>query len=317
MGAAATSGYLDYPGLGWIVIARQPLGVALAAANHLTMTIALIGLAFAALGVVLAALLTVRLMRPLKELVANIDTIGRQPGATMIGRDHTSRDITRLSVAIRSLLRRLGTAETAQEIAENQALLNKQMMDENSQRLGDDITALRILADTDPLTGLYNRRAFREFTVEAMNFFRRKKRSLGVLVIDIDFFKRVNDTYGHSVGDEVIKAVGQMVQQEARAIDKVARFGGEEFVVLMQETESEGPAVLAERIRVKIASQLIAHPDIGTISVTVSIGATMAIRSDRDIEDVIERADRALYKAKSEGRNRVVADEVAPKRRAA
>lgn len=317
VGAAATSGYLDYPGLGWIVIARQPLGVALAAANHLTMTIALIGLAFAALGVVLAALLTVRLMRPLKELVANIDTIGRQPGATMIGRDHTSRDITRLSVAIRSLLRRLGTAETAQEIAENQALLNKQMMDENSQRLGDDITALRILADTDPLTGLYNRRAFREFTVEAMNFFRRKKRSLGVLVIDIDFFKRVNDTYGHSVGDEVIKAVGQMVQQEARAIDKVARFGGEEFVVLMQETESEGPAVLAERIRVKIASQLIAHPDIGTISVTVSIGATMAIRSDRDIEDVIERADRALYKAKSEGRNRVVADEVAPKRRAA
>lgn len=318
MGAVSTSGYLDYPGLGWMVVARQPLSVALAPANQLTLTIALIGLAFAVVGVILAALLTGRLMRPLKDLVGNIDNIGRQPGVTMIGRDHSSRDITRLSVAIRSLLRRLGTAETAQETAEHEAILNKQLLEENTQRMGEDISALRILADTDPLTGLYNRRAFREFCVEAMNFFRRKKRSLGVLVIDIDFFKRVNDTYGHIVGDEVIQSVGQMVQQEARAIDKVARFGGEEFVVLMQETENEGPAVLAERIRTRIANQLINHPDGGAISVTVSIGATMAIRSDRDIEDVIERADRALYQAKSEGRNRVVVqDGVEQQRRAA
>ena len=317
MGAVTTSGYLDYPGLGWIVLARQPLGVALAPANHLTFTIALIGVAFAIVGVILAGLLTRQLMQPLKELVGTIDNIGRQPGATMIGRDHSSRDITRLSVAIRSLLRRLGTAETAQETAEHEASLNKQLLDENTQRLGEDINALRILADTDPLTGLYNRRAFREFGVEAMSFFRRKKRSLGVLVIDIDFFKRVNDTYGHNVGDEVIRSVGQLVQQEARAIDKVARFGGEEFVVLMQETDSEGPAVLAERIRARIANHLIAHPDIGAINVTVSIGATMALGTDRDIEDVIERADRGLYKAKSEGRNCIVADDAELPRRAA
>ena len=130
-----------------------------------------------------------------------------------------------------------------------------------------------------------------------------------MLVIDIDFFKRINDTFGHSVGDDVIKSVGAIVLAEARTIDKVARFGGEEFVVLMRETEKQGPASLAERIREIIAGQLIEHPDHGTIHLTVSIGAAMAAASDRDIEDVIERADRALYQAKAAGRNRVVVGE--------
>ncbi|KMS93892.1 hypothetical protein BVRB_026870, partial [Beta vulgaris subsp. vulgaris] len=260
------------------------------------------------LGVVAAGVLSHRLTRPLTDLAQSIDRIGRDPGTTMIARNHSSRDISQLTVSIRSLLRRLGVAETAQEEAQREAALNKQLLVEKTQRLGEDINALQILADTDPLTGLLNRRAFRVFGVDAMNYFKRHKRDVGVLVIDIDFFKRVNDTYGHSVGDDVIQSVGQIVQTEARTIDKVARFGGEEFVVLMRETEKEGPAVLAERIREKIAGQLIDHPEHGTIHVTVSIGASMAVETDRDIEDVIERADRALYDAKATGRNRVVVD---------
>ena len=306
LGAVATAGYLDYPGLGWIVVARRPLGLALAPANQLTLTIAAIGAAFAILGVVVAAVTSQRLTRPLRELAENIDRIGRDDGATMIARGHSSRDVSQLSVSVRSLLRRLGTAETAQEAAQREAALHKQLLAEKTQRLGEDINALQVLADTDPLTGMLNRRAFRVFGVDAMNYFKRHKRDVGVLVVDIDFFKRINDTYGHAVGDDVIKAVGKIVVAEARTIDKVARFGGEEFVLLMRETEKEGPAVLAERIREKIAGQLIEHPEHGTIHVTVSIGASMAIGSDRDIEDVIERADRALYDAKSMGRNRVV-----------
>jgi diguanylate cyclase (GGDEF)-like protein len=304
--AVATTGHLDYPGLGWTVVARRPLDIAMAPANRLAEVIMLIGLVFAAIGAAAAGLLARSVTQPLAELAQGIDSIGRDSGATMISRDHSSRDVSHLSMSIRSLLRRLGTAETAHEAAQREALLSKELLAEKTMRMGEDMHALQVLADTDPLTGLLNRRAFRVFGSDAMNYFKRHKRDLGVLVIDIDFFKRVNDTYGHSVGDDVIRMVGESVLGEARNIDKVARFGGEEFVVLLRETESEGPAILAERIRQKIGSALIKHPEHGALHVTVSIGGAMAAVGDRDIEDVIQRADRALYEAKASGRNCVV-----------
>lgn len=316
--AVATEGYLDYPGLGWTVIARRPLDLAMAPANQLAAVIMLIGLVFAAIGAAATSILARGLTRPLAELADGIDRIGRDGGATMISRDHSSRDVSQLSVSIRSLLRRVGTAETAQEAAQREALLSKQLLAEKTIRMGEDMHALQVLADTDPLTGLLNRRAFRVFGSDAMNYFKRHKRDVGVLVIDIDFFKRVNDTYGHGVGDDVIRTVGESVLAEARNIDKVARFGGEEFVVLLRETEKEGPEILAERIRQKIASALIEHPEHGAIHVTVSIGGAMAAMDDRDIEDVIERADRALYEAKAKGRNCVVvASPASPRERLA
>jgi diguanylate cyclase (GGDEF)-like protein len=310
--AVKTKGYLEYPGLGWIVVAQRPLDLALAPANQMAQVIILIGLAFAVIGAVAASVLARRLTAPLAELAGSIDQIGRDTGATMIARDHSSRDVSLLTVSIRSLLRRIGLAETAQEAAQREALFNKQLLAEKTLRMGEDIHALQILADTDPLTGLLNRRAFNVFGVDAMNYFKRHKRDVGVLVVDIDYFKRVNDTYGHSVGDDVITAVGKIVLEEARTIDKVARFGGEEFVVLMRDTDKTGPAILAERMRQRIAAGLIAHPEHGTIHVTVSIGGSLASSGDRDIQDVIERADRALYQAKSLGRNRVVVSDLAP-----
>jgi diguanylate cyclase (GGDEF)-like protein len=307
--AVATTGHLEYPGLGWTVVARRPLDLAMAPANHLAAVIMLIGLIFAAIGAVAASLLARSVTQPLAELAEGIDRIGRDGGATMISRDHSSRDVLHLSVSIRSLLRRLGTAETAHEAAQREALLSKELLAEKTMRMGEDMHALQVLADTDPLTGLLNRRAFRVFGSDAMNYFKRHKRDLGVLVIDIDFFKRVNDTYGHGVGDDVIRTVGETVLALARTIDKVARFGGEEFVVLLRETEKEGPEILAERIRQKIDGALIKHPQHGAIHVTVSIGGAIAAIGDRDIEDVIERADRALYEAKASGRNCVVVAE--------
>lgn len=304
--AVATTGYMDYPGLGWTIVARRPLALAMAPADRLAAVIMLIGLGFAAIGVAAASLLARNVTRPLAELAGGIDRIGRGGGETMISREHSSRDVSQLSMSIRSLLRRLGTAETAHETAQREALLSKELLAEKTMRMGEDIHALQILADTDPLTGLLNRRAFRVFGSDAMNYFKRHKRDVGVLVVDIDFFKRVNDAYGHGVGDDVIRTVGATVLGEVRNIDKVARFGGEEFVVLMRETEKEGPEILAERIRKKIASALIEHAEHGAIHVTVSIGGAMASINDRDIEDVIERADRALYEAKSCGRNCVV-----------
>jgi len=179
-------------------------------------------------------------------------------------------------------------------------------MEEKTRRLGEDMSALQILADTDPLTRLLNRRAFQVYAADAMNYFRRYNRDLAILMVDIDFFKRVNDTYGHSVGDDVIQAVGDIVSSSVRTTDKVARFGGEEFVVLLREIDATAARTLADRIRQTIADRLIATRSHETINVTASIGLAIASRDDRDITDVMERADRALYRAKSGGRNLVV-----------
>jgi diguanylate cyclase (GGDEF)-like protein len=295
-------------GLGWIVVARRPLATAFAGADQLAFSILAVGLGLGMLGVGIAWLLASRMARPLKQLSEQVDRIGRDPAATMVEREHGSSDIQLLSASVRSLLRRVGTAEDAQVIAERAAEGLQQKMDEKTRSLGEHISTLQQLADTDPLTRLLNRRAFLVFAGDAMNYYRRYGRGIGILVVDIDFFKRVNDTFGHGSGDDVIEAVGQMIQGEVRTTDKAARFGGEEFVVLLRETELDGAVALAERIREKVAATVIEGRGHGEINVTVSIGLAMAEHRDRDIADVIERADHALYAAKTGGRNQVVSE---------
>jgi diguanylate cyclase (GGDEF)-like protein len=308
----ATRGEGEYPGLGWIVASRRPVDVALAPANRLTLTIGLLGTLIAALGAALAWFLAGTVTSPLTRLCRAIDLIGRDPGADSVARQHGSHDLLQLSGAVRSLLRRVGSAErgaqeakeAAREIelkAEEQARASA----EKTRRLGADIHTLRALADTDPLTSLFNRRAFLPFAEDAMNYFKRYKRDVGVLMFDIDHFKRVNDTFGHSAGDEVIRAVGKIIAGQVRTTDKVARFGGEEFVVLLRETDDAGAILLANRIREAVENMIVTQ-GLANLSITISVGAAMAGPRDRDIEDVIARADAGLYQAKSAGRNRVV-----------
>jgi diguanylate cyclase (GGDEF)-like protein len=295
-------------GLGWIVVARRPLDAAFAGADQLALSILAVGLGLGVLGVGIAWLIANRMARPLTQLSAQVDRIGRDPAVTMIEREHGLSDVQILSASVRSLLRRIGSAEDAAFLAERAADNLQQKMDEKTRSLGEHISALQQLADTDPLTKLLNRRAFLVFAADAMNYYRRYGRGIGILVVDIDFFKRVNDTYGHGAGDDVIETVGRIIQGEVRTTDKVARFGGEEFVVLLRETEVDGAAALAERIRHKVAGMMIAARGHGDINVTVSIGLAMAEARDRDIADVIERADHALYAAKTGGRNQVVSE---------
>lgn len=308
----ATQGEGEYPGLGWIVASRRPVDVALAPANRLALTIGLLGTLIAALGAAFAWFLAGTVTSPLTRLCRAIDLIGRDPGADSVARQHGSRDLLQLSGAVRSLLRRVGSAErgaqeareAAREVelkAEEQARAS----DEKTRRLGADIHTLRALADTDPLTNLFNRRAFLPFAEDAMNYFKRYKRDVGVLMFDIDHFKRVNDTFGHAAGDEVIRAVGKIIAGQVRTTDKVARFGGEEFVVLLRETDDAGAMLLANRIREAVENTIVTQ-GLAHLSITISVGAAMAGPRDRDIEDVIARADEGLYQAKSAGRNRVV-----------
>jgi len=294
--------------LGWIVVARRPVAVAMAGVEQMTWAIAGIGFVLAVIGAGVAWFATKRLTRPLDELTDEVDSIGRGSTGAITSHRGGSSDVRRLSTAIRSLLRRVGTAEDAQHEAEREIDTMQARMEEKTRTLGEHISTLQQLADTDPLTRLLNRRAFMVFAGDAMNYFRRYSRDICILVIDIDFFKRVNDSYGHGAGDDVIEFVGLAIQSEIRTTDKVARFGGEEFVVLLRETDLGNATMLAERMRQHIASSVVHARGHTEINVTASIGLAMAQRDDRDIADVIERADRALYVAKTTGRNRVVSD---------
>jgi diguanylate cyclase (GGDEF)-like protein len=157
---------------------------------------------------------------------------------------------------------------------------------------------------TDPLTGLLNRRRFTELANREVTRSRRHRLVFSVLMLDIDHFKRINDTYGHPVGDLAIKAVAEVCTQALRPHDLLARYGGEEFVLTLPQTESEGAHTVAERIRAKTET-LTVPSEHGPVRFTVSIGIS-TYQSGQPLECVVARADEALYEAKQSGRNRVV-----------
>ena len=158
----------------------------------------------------------------------------------------------------------------------------------------------------DPLTGAFNRRYMDAYLPVVVANARRTSRPLSALLVDLDHFKRVNDTYGHAVGDLVLKKVSSLLIESSRAGDAVIRYGGEEFVVIAQETGSEAAAALGERMRQRIHAEAIPLPDGREIQATASIGvAALSLNNDQD--DLLGRADQALYAAKANGRNQVCA----------
>lgn len=175
----------------------------------------------------------------------------------------------------------------------------------------------------DGLTGLLNKRAMLEVAEQKITAARRFGRQLSVLVVDIDFFKKVNDTYGHDVGDVVIKGLGEILRRAKRNTDAVARFGGEEFVVMCEETDARGAMLLAERVREELGKTTFharpadeAGPHAGvTLSVTCSIGIATYPDAGAGWEELFKAADEALYVSKRSGRNRSTA--CAPGRHAA
>lgn len=166
---------------------------------------------------------------------------------------------------------------------------------------------LRRLATTDPLTDLANRRHFLAQLALEVNRLQRYSNPAALLMIDIDHFKRVNDRYGHAIGDSVLRHFAATARQVLRKVDLLGRLGGEEFAVLLPGTDPEGAQQLAERLRQTIASSP-ARTAVGSIGITVSIGITLFAPTDLTADAVLIRADRALYRAKSQGRNRLETD---------
>lgn len=164
---------------------------------------------------------------------------------------------------------------------------------------------LEKLATVDSMTGLYNRRHFMTLAEAEWGRFQRYQRPLSLLAIDIDHFKSVNDRYGHAVGDEAIVSVANACQQSKRASDVAGRLGGEEFFMLLPETDLAQAAVVAERLREKVAAHFLQVHKV-RFNVTVSIGLAEASISMAGIDVLLRAADQALYAAKGDGRNRVV-----------
>lgn len=180
---------------------------------------------------------------------------------------------------------------------EELAAINKTLKEKNRE--------LEEIAVTDSLTGLYNRKHLIETLTHELARGQRYDHPVSVLMIDIDHFKRYNDTFGHLAGDRVLAKMASIFIESLRRIDYVARYGGEEFLVMLPETESQEALSAAERIRTRVAGETFTHHN-EKVSITVSIGIAGFPENGRSLESIIASADAALYRAKRRGRNRVV-----------
>jgi two-component system cell cycle response regulator len=177
-----------------------------------------------------------------------------------------------------------------------------------AERLRDNVQLSIEMAITDALTGLYNRRYMETHVGTLVDQAVARSKPLSVLILDIDYFKSINDTHGHDAGDAVLQDFAIRIRKSIRGIDLACRYGGEEFVVVMPETDMAVATMVAERLRRRIASEPFPiQKGARMIEVTISIGIA-ALGAGDDAASVIKRADQALYRAKRDGRNRVVPD---------
>ncbi len=160
------------------------------------------------------------------------------------------------------------------------------------------------LAQKDPLTGLNNRRAFFDQGNRIVKQASRFNHPISVIMADLDHFKNINDTYGHTVGDKVLQSISKLLQHTIREIDIVARMGGEEFAFVLPETDSDEAVNLAERLRLETEKASVAHKE-STIKITASFGVYSCSATDETLESMLTKADDAMYIAKKKGRNQV------------
>jgi diguanylate cyclase (GGDEF)-like protein len=287
--------------LGWRIVLRQPLEVAVEPMQILHQRLLLFGLLAALAFAVIAYRLATRVSQPIEQLARAMRNIEQRNRPPVYPDEHKQiSEIRQLSASIQSMTGALLRHERELE-ALNTSL--EQQVRERTEALSIANRELERLATVDSLTGLNNRRRFDTRLKEAFQLLRRNERGFGLLLIDIDHFKSINDQHGHQTGDEVLRRLGQLLTQSTRVTDFVARYGGEEFVVLLPDAldANEGQAV-AEKIRAAVAAA--PFPAVG--QVTASVGLSLARREDADAEAVVARADQALYEAKAQGRNRVV-----------
>lgn len=168
------------------------------------------------------------------------------------------------------------------------------------------IDKLQIISVTDPLTNLYNRRHVILRMEDEILQIKRYGGEFSIILCDIDFFKRINDTHGHDCGDMVLKRTASLLKEVAREQDIAGRWGGEEFLIVLPKTSNEGAVLLAERMRKSIEDEEIIYKDF-SVRITLTLGVSTYVHGER-LDDTIKRADLAMYRGKENGRNKVVSE---------
>ncbi|HEX6591061.1 MAG TPA: diguanylate cyclase [Moraxellaceae bacterium] len=314
-GSFRSQGYRDNPGLGWRVVVRQPVDKAFAASKQLQVYIIGTGVALALLFTLLGMALAHFLSRPLAELAQAADRLRSGLAVTHLPPGGIFRETRQLSASFDHLLQDLRTHQG--ELDELNSSLEAQVSDRTQaieranthlmsvlEERGQLMEKLAELANTDSLTNLLNRRAFHERAALEAKRAQRQNSAISLITFDIDHFKQVNDRYGHDTGDDVLRQCASACLQQLREIDLVARFGGEEFVILLPETAQPGAEQVAERLR-QLFEGMVLQTAQGALQFTASFGVA-AWSPDEEISTALQRADQALYAAKNSGRNRVV-----------
>lgn len=277
--------------LGWQIVARSPVDIAFADADRAVRTALLIGALTMVLAVGIAWFAARRLSSDLYILADAASQVQSGPVGARIPLMNRNRDVHRLSAALVSMTDRLIKANSDME---EQVRLRTLALEEANR-------ALDLQARTDPLTGLLNRRGFETRMEFALALARRSGRPLSLITIDVDHFKRVNDSFGHEVGDEVLRRLAWTLQMRLRASDVVARMGGEEFVALLPDTDLEGAQAIAQTI----VETMRASPDPLAGQITVSAGVSSMSAAQDSAPELLRRSDAALYTAKETGRDKV------------
>lgn len=293
-------------GLAWYIAVRQPLDIALQPARILFYKLLVLGVIAAAVFGLVAYYLALYLSRPIEQLARAAKQVQEQHPDVAFPVDHSVREIAQLVQSIQGMTQSLLGKE--RELQEANASLEATVAQRTAALTLANAELLK-LATHDALTGVFNRRRFDEKLAECSLLFQRTGRTFALLFIDVDHFKRINDTHGHAIGDDVLEQLARLIQGNTRGTDFVARYGGEEFAVLLPEIEEpDSPEIVAENIRAAIAETPFAV--VG--QVTVSIGIGLAASADSNTSMLIKRADQQLYEAKGSGRNRVAWSVTAP-----
>ncbi|WKV85713.1 diguanylate cyclase [Pseudomonas sp. B24_DOA] len=285
--------------LSWSIAVRQPLETALQPARTLQYELLILGVFAAIVFGLVAYYLALYLSRPIEQLAHSAKQVQNNQSGAQFQLQHPVLEIAQLGQSIDAMTQSLLGKE--RELQEANASLEATVA-QRTAALTEANAELLSLATHDGLTGVYNRRRFDEKITEYSLLSRRTGRPFALLLIDADYFKRINDSHGHAVGDEVLQQLAKLIQDSVRSTDFVARYGGEEFAVLLPEVaQPDTPEVVAEKIRAAVAQA--EFPGVG--NVTVSIGLGLADPADDNHTTLVKRADQQLYQAKAAGRNQV------------